>query len=365
MEFFLLLIHSIVAIFIFFYRFIFNSEFIPLQMLIFILYLIAIVMPVIFKNIRLKLVLHFFYALGLIGMIVYEPFIALLLPFHLARTASLLKQKTYYLLAFILIPVLFVSDKPLYFFTGLLCWLVSNYLIQKQESLFKSEKKIDNLEKENRYLTHELALIKEWEREKEYYIKLDERKKISQKLHDEIGHSLSGSIIQLQAISTILQDEPVKAAQMIRNVQEVLSQGMMSIRRDLQTLKPEDEKWGLQKLKSELIDFEKNTGISTTVTISGTTAEITQKQWLTIHSNLKEALTNVMKHSHADEVSFQITILNKLVKVAINDNGWGRKDIVPGMGLSGMEERTQDAGGTLILDGSKGFSIVMIFKKEA
>ena len=78
--------------------------------------------------------------------------------------------------------------------------------------------------------------------------------------------------------------------------------------------------------------------------------------------NVKEALTNTAKHSNASDVFIEIMVLNKIIKACIRDNGQGSPAIHTGMGLMGIEERTKEAGGTLILDGSDGFSIIMIFR---
>ena len=44
----------------------------------------------------------------------------------------------------------------------------------------------------------------------------------------------------------------------------------------------------------------------------------------------------------------------------IKDNGIGSQKIIKGMGLSNLEERVAESKGTVILDGSNGFSVIIL-----
>jgi len=50
-------------------------------------------------------------------------------------------------------------------------------------------------------------------------------------------------------------------------------------------------------------------------------------------------------------------------KIESRDDGVIESPIKPGMGLEGMETRAREAGGTMIVDTSCGFSIIMLFQK--
>ena len=82
--------------------------------------------------------------------------------------------------------------------------------------------------------------------------------------------------------------------------------------------------------------------------------------WNIIYENASEALTNILKYSKANKAALNIEVLNKVVKFEIKDNGIGALNIVKGLGLSGMEERTQNAGGKIIVDGGDGFSVITL-----
>ena len=53
-------------------------------------------------------------------------------------------------------------------------------------------------------------------------------------------------------------------------------------------------------------------------------------------------------------------VLNTLLKVEIKDDGIGCIKIIKGLGLSGIEERTMNLNGKVIIDGSNGFSVIIL-----
>jgi signal transduction histidine kinase len=73
---------------------------------------------------------------------------------------------------------------------------------------------------------------------------------------------------------------------------------------------------------------------------------------------LREALTNVTRHSHASKVEIQLRRKNGTLEASLSDNGVGfsRDHVKPasGFGLSGMEQRIKELGGELSVKSSPG-----------
>jgi signal transduction histidine kinase len=72
----------------------------------------------------------------------------------------------------------------------------------------------------------------------------------------------------------------------------------------------------------------------------------------TIYRLIQEALTNVVKHAHADQARVVIDALGDDVIVEVQDNGHGfdTNAGTDGFGLAGIRERVYLAGGTLELE---------------
>jgi signal transduction histidine kinase len=87
-------------------------------------------------------------------------------------------------------------------------------------------------------------------------------------------------------------------------------------------------------------------------------------QWKIIIANIGESLTNTMKYANANAIAIHIEVLNKVVKTEIKDNGIGTPSIVKGLGIRGMEERSGNIGGKIIIDGSNGFSVITLLPLE-
>jgi signal transduction histidine kinase len=67
---------------------------------------------------------------------------------------------------------------------------------------------------------------------------------------------------------------------------------------------------------------------------------------------IKEALNNILKHSGATVITFNLFLKEKMLVFEITDNGKGfdRNDSNNGNGLKTMVSRTESMGGTLLFD---------------
>ena len=63
----------------------------------------------------------------------------------------------------------------------------------------KLESQNDKMRKDMQRLTKSLHENKEYIRQSEYTFKLEERNRLSQEIHDKIGHSMTGALIQMEA----------------------------------------------------------------------------------------------------------------------------------------------------------------------
>jgi signal transduction histidine kinase len=200
----------------------------------------------------------------------------------------------------------------------------------------------------------------EYEDELARLSQLEERNRISQEIHDRVGHAMAGGIIQLEAASALMEKDREGARTMLSRSADVLREGMESIRETLRGIKPAAEQLGVRRIKTMLDGFAANGRISTRFSFDGNLSVITQPQWKVITDNVREGLTNAARHSNARSVRVSIEAMNRIVKVEIRDDGKGAYAIAKGLGLSGMEERAGAVGGKVIFDGSRGFSVITL-----
>lgn len=198
--------------------------------------------------------------------------------------------------------------------------------IEKREYATRVELKKNMLESENRVL--------------------EERAQLSQTLHDKLGHNINGSIYQLEASKVVMEKDPEKARGMIQAVIDQLRTGMDEIRAILRKERPDKKQMALLQLYELCEDCNKK-GVEAELTNEGDLTKITGEVWEVILDNAFEAVTNSMKYSKCKNINIKITVLNKMVKCIISDDGIGCDKIEDGMGISGMRQRTRAAGGTI------------------
>lgn len=189
---------------------------------------------------------------------------------------------------------------------------------------------------------------------------LEEKSQLAQTLHDKLGHNINGSIYQLEAVKVIKDKDPEKAEQMISAVIDQLRTGMDEIRAILRNKRP--EKYQLAMLQiNKLCDNCNSLGIKAELTTEGNMAEIPENVLEVILDNSYEAVSNALKYSKCSAIDINVTVLNKMVRCSVKDNGVGCFELKEGMGVEGMKRRVRVVNGTIDFNTVGGFKINMLF----
>ena len=188
---------------------------------------------------------------------------------------------------------------------------------------------------------------------------LEDRAELSQTLHDKLGHNINGSIYQLEASKVLMDKEPEKAKSMIQAVIDQLRTGMDEIRAILRKERPDKKQMALLQLY-ELCEDCNNKGVETELLTEGELSVIPADVWEVILDNCFEAVSNAMKYAECKHINISIVAMNKMIRVNVKDDGKGCKNIVEGMGLSGMRQRIRSVGGTIDFESQRGFNINML-----
>lgn len=302
----------------------------------------------------------------LIAFLRFTPTFYILICFQIAALNNVFKVPLYavpagYLLCLFLIPSAIL---PLFILTSL---LIISFEYIKSRSIDKTEhfiKQTEIIELKNQELNMQLSQQSILLKEAAFLSKLEERNQIAQKLHDELGHTITGSIMQLEAAKTVLSKKETEAAGFLDKTTQALQSGLASIRTVLSDIKPSAAQLGHQQLKEFISAYNADNEYQIETEHLKNIESLSSAMWSVIIDNLKEFLTNSIRHGDASKTVVTFSLLNKIIKIEFRDNGDGCKIIERGMGLNGMEERTSLIEGTLIIDGSDGFSIIMIFKRN-
>ncbi|WP_392486323.1 sensor histidine kinase [Haloimpatiens sp. FM7315] len=314
-----------------------------------------------FSEKKTKLVLSFFCLIFIciVSKEVNEIFI-LMIPPITCLIFEKIRKSNFLLIIFLSCFIFIISSEfiNIFVFVSIISMLIYSMSFNEDKKIKELILENDSLRQDNFELINKIYKEKAYIKEVNYSAILEERNKIAQKIHDNIGHTIAGSLMHLEAAKLIISDSSPKA--MIENTINNLREGMNDIRCTLKNIKPTEEEVGINKIKLELNKFTSSTNIKSKFIFDCDLDDISFSKWRIINENLKEALTNTLKYAKASEVSVKIKKFNKFIRVEFKDNGLGVGNIKKGMGLRGIEERTESIGGKIILSKEDGFSIIMI-----
>lgn len=188
---------------------------------------------------------------------------------------------------------------------------------------------------------------------------LEERAELSQTLHDKLGHNINGSVYQLEAVKVLMEKEPEASKKMIQAVIEQLRGGMDEIRLILRKERPKKYKLAILQLEKLCKDC-RSKGVKAELITEGELKEIPEKYLEVILDNAYEAVSNSMKYAKCSKIKISIYVLNQMIRCSISDNGVGCKEVIDGMGISGMRKRMREINGILDFETEAGFTINML-----
>ena len=186
---------------------------------------------------------------------------------------------------------------------------------------------------------------------------MNERARIAQEIHDHVGHEITGASIALQAAVKLYDKNDARAGELLAQCQTRLESASAHLRETVHNLKPAQTP-GPQALEALCASFD---FCPVHFTVAGDLENVAH--WDLLAANLKEALTNVSRHSKAKLVTVKLDGNAAYIRMVVTDNGKSSRPFKPGLGLSGMRERVRAAGGTLTINTTEGFSIVCVLPK--
>ncbi|MGL5749920.1 MAG: sensor histidine kinase, partial [Paraclostridium sp.] len=264
-------------------------------------------------------------------------------------------------LVFLLLPLSYTKSNHIEYITFTIIGYAFVALYNEYTKVnYKKENEIEEKRKYINKLNQKLDKSQELIKQSIYTTKLEERNILSQKIHDKVGHTIAGSLMQLEATKIVINKDKDKSIQLIDNTINVLRIGMDDIRNILRTINPTDEQIGISKIKMLLEEKTKNTNFKFNLIHQGDLNKISKGQWMCIYGGIRELSTNSMKYSQGNNIHVNITVFNKLIKTEVKDNGIGCRSTKKGIGLNSIEQRVIDLDGKILIDGSNGFSVILL-----
>ena len=181
---------------------------------------------------------------------------------------------------------------------------------------------------------------------------LAERERISRDLHDLLGHTLSVIALKSELASRIADVDPRRAVNEIRDVEQVSRSALAEVRAAVEGYR------GLGfsgELRSAVRALE-----SAGVHLDARMADFRMQPKLEsiLALALREALTNVVRHSHATVCRVSLVRTGGRIVLTVSDNGTASA-VSEGLGIAGMRERVKAAGGTVDVVAERGVTVTV------
>jgi two-component system, NarL family, sensor histidine kinase UhpB len=199
---------------------------------------------------------------------------------------------------------------------------------------------LDRLESERRDSARRALLVQE-----------GERRRIARELHDEVGQTLTGVMLQVEGLAGVI---PEALREQLDELRETARRGTEDVRRIARQLRPEAlEDLGLQSALAALASaFGEQARIRVDRRLEEGLA-LSEEHELVVYRIAQEALTNVARHAGASAVQLRLQRSDGQVVLTVRDDGRG---LAPGAlasshGIRGMRERAMLIGARLTIAG--------------
>lgn len=196
-------------------------------------------------------------------------------------------------------------------------------------------------------------------------VREEERARVAQEVHDELGQALTGLKLEIASIIRDLPPRNRALSPRLRAMAEQVDGTIQSVRRISTELRPVilDELGLVPAIEWYAGTFEQRTGIRCQFQSHAPEIPIPAPVSVACFRIVQEALTNIARHSRATKAWIELRQTPDELRLWVRDNGVGvseesltdRKSV----GLAGMRERAAALGGVLTI-GSRGEGGTMV-----
>lgn len=179
----------------------------------------------------------------------------------------------------------------------------------------------------------------------------NERKRIAQDLHDELGAALSISRMHLLRLEKLGQSDKDTALGELPKVREYVETALSTSRRISHELMPGQlQTMGLEKALEGIADRAHiANGLEVQLAIHCNASALPWEVSLALYRIFSELLNNTLKHAEATRVSFELHTQADGLQLHYRDNGKGLPEggnPMAGIGLQSIEGRLKALGGS-------------------
>ncbi|SDF28636.1 two-component system, NarL family, sensor histidine kinase DesK [Blastococcus fimeti] len=171
----------------------------------------------------------------------------------------------------------------------------------------------------------------------------EERLRFARDLHDVMGRDLSTIAVKSQLASALVQRGQPGAAEQLDDIARIAEGSLREVRELVRGYRTADLGGELAGARSVL----RAAGVACSVTGEEAGPGLPQEVQTALAWVVREAVTNVLRHSRATQCTITLTVPEREVRLSVVNDGTQSTGSAWGTGLTGLAERLTTVGGRL------------------
>jgi len=194
------------------------------------------------------------------------------------------------------------------------------------------------------------------QQEVRHLARTSERERIARDLHDLIGHTFSVITLKAELARKLVDKDQPQAKRQIKEIEDVSREALKQVREVVTGYRTSDLNTELAHAKYVLQSNE----VAFDYQFDDVELDETTNKELAIV--LREAVTNILKHSNASKARVKISKEGSNIVMQISDDGIGFTSDASnrGFGLKGMGERISKLSGKLKIESHSGTRVTIV-----
>lgn len=200
--------------------------------------------------------------------------------------------------------------------------------------------------KQNEAIRKQNALLEQYMSQIERITLAEERNRLSNELHDTVGHAYTSIIMGMETLRTELATE--MGIQRLDSLLEMGRKSIEDVRGYLHQMdSPCQSPSLIQSLQNLGAEFQEHAQVNVSFRTFGEEYQLSRQAKIAFIRCLQESLTNAVRHGQGTEIIVSLQFEQQYTRLEVQDNGKGNVEWQEGFGMNAMKERAMNLQGQL------------------
>jgi ligand-binding sensor domain-containing protein/signal transduction histidine kinase len=186
---------------------------------------------------------------------------------------------------------------------------------------------------------------------------IEERGRLARDLHDSVKQKTFAALAQLSSASRLMDNDPPRARTPVDSAEELMHEVLQELNVMIDEMYPValKERGLTAALRAYVDDWSDQSSTLVDLHVNGV-PKISMEKAQALYRITQEALSNVSRHSQANEVVVSLHGNRENIELMVEDDGCGfdPQDVQAGVGLRSMRERVEKFNGSFQIESEHG-----------